>query len=137
MSESAHDLALDLASAWGRLERQLTATLSALRGISFGEFRILDALERAPGRRLKRVDLAERVGLTASGLTRALRPLEKIGVVTTERSERDSRLALAALTQVGRRVVAQSRQAVDEVVVELAGGEAPSGEALLDALLRR
>ncbi len=34
-------------------------------------------LERAPGGRLRRVDLAERLGLTASGVTRSLLPLEK------------------------------------------------------------
>ncbi|MFT5051221.1 MAG: DNA-binding MarR family transcriptional regulator [Chlamydiales bacterium] len=109
-------LALDLASAWRRLERSLDASLSAVRGVSFAEYRILETLLRAPGGRCSRVDLARSLGLTASGVTRALRPLEKIGVVDTSRSERDARLALASLTDAGRELVADASGVVDDVV---------------------
>jgi len=40
------------------------------------------------------VDLAAAVGLTPSAVTRALRPLEKLGCVATQKSERDARRSL-------------------------------------------
>ena len=39
--EHQRDLILSLATAWNRLERTLDASLSAARGISFSEYRIL------------------------------------------------------------------------------------------------
>lgn len=98
-------LALAVASAWSRMERRLDGSLGAIRGISFAEYRLLRALADAPGARASRVDLAERVAMTPSGVTRALRPMEKLGVVSTVKSKRDARLALAALTPVGREVL--------------------------------
>ena len=114
-------LALDLASAWTKLERSLDGGLSAARGISFAEFRLLEALDRAPGQRASRVELAAAVGLTPSGVTRALRPLEKLRIVRTQRAERDARLALATLTAAGRQLVAESTVVVEDVMGTLLG----------------
>jgi len=127
-------LALDLASAWRRLERSLDSSLAAARGVSFAEYRILETLSRATGGRSSRVDLARSLGLTASGVTRALRPLEKIGVVHTQRSERDARLALASLTDAGRQLVADASGVVDDVVNSTLK-HAPKRPATLDDLL--
>ena len=113
---SPQEILLSLASAWVRLERRLDAQLSNVRGISFAEYRILHSLEAASDGRASRVDLATAVGLTPSGVTRALRPLEKIRVVTTQRSERDARLALASLTKAGRELVSDASGVVDDVM---------------------
>ncbi|UUZ55216.1 MarR family transcriptional regulator [Massilia sp. H-1] len=51
-----------------------------------------------PGGRIRRVDLAERVSLTASGVTRTLLPLEKIGLVTRQSDPRDARVGFAVIT---------------------------------------
>ena len=115
-------LPLDLATAWNRLEQSLDAALSSSQGIRFADYRILRALRDAPGDRRTRVDLAGDVGLSPSGVTRALRPLEKIGVVRSEPSERDARLALAGLTAAGRRVEQDARSLVQEQVEHLLGG---------------
>lgn len=109
-------LALTLAAAWNRLERRLDHSLGAIRGISLAEYRLLRALGDAPGSRASRVDLAEAVGLTASGVTRALRPMEKLGIVSTVRSKRDARLAIAALTQAGREVLDDASGVVDDTM---------------------
>lgn len=98
-------LILTFASAWNRLERRLDSSLGAIRGISLAEYRLLRALADAPGSQASRVDLAQAVGLTPSGVTRALRPMEKLGVVSTVKSKRDARLAIAALTPAGREVL--------------------------------
>ena len=95
-------LASVLSGAAGRIERNLDGSLGAIKGISFAEYRLLSALAVRPNANASRVDLAHDVGLTASGVTRALKPLEKMGVVSTTKSPRDARMALATLTTSGK-----------------------------------
>lgn len=117
--QTEQELLLAMATGWGRLERRLDGSLSGLCGMSFAEYRILRVLADAPGGKRSRVDLAAAVGLTPSGVTRALRPLEKRRVVITERSERDARLALASLTPAGRQLVEDASAMVDDVMATL------------------
>ncbi len=109
-------LALALATAWHRIERQLDGPLGAITGISLAEYRLLRSLADSPHARASRVDLARAVGLTPSGVTRALRPLEKRGVVSSQRSERDARMALASLTESGRELLANASKVVDDAM---------------------
>ena len=109
-------LALALAAAWNRLERRLDGSLGAIRGISLAEYRLLKALGDAPGSRASRVDLAHAVGLTPSGVTRALRPMEKLSIVSTVKSKRDARLAIAALTPAGRELLDDASSVVDDTM---------------------
>ena len=109
-------LLLALASAWLRVERRLDSSLGAIRGISLAEYRILKALGDAPGAQASRVDVARAVGLTPSGVTRALRPMEKLGVVATVRSKRDARLAIAALTPAGRELLGDASEVVNDAM---------------------
>ena len=118
---SQQDLALSLATGWGKLERRLDGALGGVRGISFAEYRLLEVLARRTDSGCSRVALAECVGLTASGVTRALRPLEKLRVVTTNKSDRDARLALAALTPSGRTLFEDARSVVNDVVADVLG----------------
>ncbi len=73
-------------------------------GISFSDFMILYLLNQAPGGKLRRIDLAEKIGLTASGVTRMLVPMEKTGLIQREANERDARVSYASLTDTGRRI---------------------------------
>lgn len=113
---SEQTLALAFAAAWNRLERRLDHSLGAIRGISLAEYRLLRALGDAPGAQSSRVDLAQAVGLTPSGVTRALRPMEKLGIVSTVKSKRDARLAIAALTPAGREVLNDASGVVDDTM---------------------
>ncbi len=112
-------LALAFATAWSRLERRLDSSLGAIRGISLAEYRLLKALGDAPSAQASRVDLAEAVGLTPSGITRALRPMEKLGIVTTLKSKRDARLAIAALTPAGRELLSDASGVVNDTMKAL------------------
>ena len=112
-------LALALANAWSRLERRLDSSLGAIRGISLAEYRLLKALGDAPGAQASRVDLAKAVGLTPSGVTRALRPMEKLGIVSTLKSKRDARLAIAALTPAGRELLGDASGVVSDTMKTL------------------
>src|SRR6266571_9069896 len=58
-------------------------------------------LAREPDRRLRRVDLAERLILTASGITRLLHGLERAGYVTKAQCASDARVSYAVITDEG------------------------------------
>lgn len=109
-------LALTFARAWNRLERRLDNSLGSIRGISLAEYRLLRALGDARDSQASRVDLAQTVGLTPSGVTRALRPMEKLGIVSTVKSKRDARLAIAALTPAGRELLNDASNVVDDTM---------------------
>ena len=64
-------------------------------------------------------DAARSIGLTPSGVTRALRPLEKIGLVSTVKNQRDARLAMAKLTPAGQALVKEASGIVDDTVASI------------------
>lgn len=128
-------LALAFAAAWNRIERRLDNALGSIRGISLAEFRLLRALGDAPNSRASRVDLAQAVGLTPSGVTRALRPMEKLGIVSTVKSKRDARLAIAALTPAGRELLRDASGVVDDAMKTMIG-RMPEQRSGFDELLR-
>ena len=107
-------LSLAFAAAWNRVEKRLDNSLGAIRGISLAEYRLLRALSEAPSSWASRVDLAHAIGLTPSGVTRALRPLEKLGLISTAKSKRDARLALASLTPAGQELVEDASAVVND-----------------------
>lgn len=111
------------------LEKRMDNALSMTRGITFSEFRMLRALAESNGNGLTRVGLAAELGVTASGVTRALKPLEKLGYVTTERNERDARQTLATLTRGGRKLFSDANGVVADVLAEL-GSRANDEKAL-------
>jgi DNA-binding MarR family transcriptional regulator len=59
-------------------------------------------LSEAPDQRLRMCDLAVRLHLSPSGLTRRLDGLVKAGYVARQPSEQDRRVTLAVLTDAGR-----------------------------------
>lgn len=74
-------------------------------GLDFGDYMILYHLNEAPEQKLRRVDLAEKLGLTASGITRMLLPLEKLGIITRDLSEDDARSRYATITNGGKNIL--------------------------------
>ena len=93
-------LLMNLAKVQSLMGRRFD-NLSA-HGISFSDFMILYLLYHAPEGKMRRVDLAESIGLTSSGVTRMLVPMEKIGLVQREANERDARVSYASLTETGK-----------------------------------
>ncbi len=109
-------LVLSVVGAAANLERIIDANLSAIKGISLAEFRLLSAIAEAPARRASRADIARVVGLTPSAVTRALRPLETLGITQTVKNARDARLALATLTPQGEELLADAIGVLDDVL---------------------
>lgn len=114
--KSNNDLVFALLKTASRIERRLDRALSCTKGVSFTEYHLLNELQEKYKGSATRVDLAEAVGLTPSAITRALKPLEKIGFVITKKSERDARRSLATLTAAGSDLLQDANQIVlDEI----------------------
>lgn len=90
-----------LLRAHSALTRELSADLVATHGLTINDYEVLLHLARAEGNRLRRVDLAERLLLTASGITRLLDGLERAGYVRKDTSASDGRVSYAVLTDEG------------------------------------
>ncbi len=100
------------------LERGMDSALSFTRGITFSEYRLLRTLQSAE-QGLTRVALAQAVSVTPSGVTRALKPLEKLGYVTTVKNERDARQSLAQLTKGGHELLSDVSGVLKDFYAEL------------------
>ena len=87
--------------AHAALTRELSADLVAEHGLTLNDYEVLLHLARAPGKRMRRVDLAESILLTASGITRLLEGLESSGLVARELCDTDRRVVYARLTEAG------------------------------------
>src|SRR5262245_1731652 len=100
-----------LVRAHAAATRKLSAQLSADHGLTLSDYEVLLRLSRAPDQRLRRVDLAEQVLLTASGVTRLLDGLERAGFVERASCSTDRRVVYAVLTDDGLEKVRSARQA--------------------------
>jgi DNA-binding MarR family transcriptional regulator len=85
--------------------RRLDVDLQEAHGITFGEYDVLLRLARAPGHALRMGDLADRVLLSASGITRLVERMITKGLIEREVDPSDRRAALATLTDAGLKLV--------------------------------
>ena len=92
---------MSLLRAHAALTRELSARLEARHDLSLSDFDVLVQLYFAEGYRLRRIDLARQVLLTASGITRLLDGLERGGWVEKARCASDARVTYAVLTEQG------------------------------------
>jgi DNA-binding MarR family transcriptional regulator len=89
--------------AHAAITRQLDRELVQQHGLTINDYEVLLNLTRAPERSLRRVDLAERVLLTPSGITRLLDGLERAGLVSRASCKTDARVVYARITEKGLR----------------------------------
>ena len=106
------DTLFDLSLARTQLARDVDHPLSA-HGISLADLAILRELRREPSQKLRRSELAQRLGVTPSGIARQVAPLERIGLVARESHDRDARLALVVLTDTGAEIVDDALQTAE------------------------
>jgi len=103
----------DLMLARTHAARDVDGPLGSLHGISLADLAILRELREAPDGKLRRSELAQRLGITPSGIARQLGPLERIGLVGRESHERDARLALVVLTETGARIAGEAMETAE------------------------
>jgi DNA-binding MarR family transcriptional regulator len=91
-----------LLSAHSRLMGRLDTELQASQGMSVSDYGVLVQLSEAEGGHMRMSELADRLLLSPSGLTRRLDGLVRAGLVDRARCPTDRRGAFAVLTDAGR-----------------------------------
>ncbi len=87
--------------AHAQITRKLEADLVAEHDLPLPSYDVLLQLAEAPGRRLRMTDLADRVLISRSGLTRLVDRLEREGLVERTACPNDARGTNAVLTEGG------------------------------------
>ncbi len=138
MNSPALDAVLRLLRAQAHLQNRFAAELGGIHGLSVNELLLLMHLDQAEGGRLRRVDLAERLDMSQSGVTRMLAPMEKVGWVERAEDRRDARVSYVVLRKAGRRLAREGARTL-AAQAETLFGEPWSEEDIeaLSALLGR
>jgi DNA-binding MarR family transcriptional regulator len=108
VSAPALDAFVRLLRAHAATTRALSAELVAEHGLTINDYEALLHLSRAEDQRMRRVDLAGLLVLTASGVTRLLDGLERAGYVEKATCDSDNRVTYAVLTDAGRKKLQQA-----------------------------
>ncbi len=134
------ELLIGLTRLQASFQKLLTAALSA-HGVSLTDYLVLRQLDGASGKKLRRIDLAQAVGLTPSGVTRLLNPLEKVGLIRKDAGARDARVSLVAMTGAGRKIYRESSvtfaETAKELFAPLGGKDRDALSRITNALLKR
>ncbi|MEU8385246.1 MarR family transcriptional regulator [Streptosporangium sp. NPDC048865] len=91
-----------------RITRVLEADLLVEHDLPLASYEVLSQLSEAPERRLRMNDLADRVLLSRSGLTRLVDRLQRDGLVEREACASDARGLFAVLTDAGAARLAEA-----------------------------
>ena len=108
---SAVDVFVRLLRGHAAATRALSAELQADFGLTINDYEALLRLARAEDGRMRRIDLANELLLTASGVTRLLDGLERTGYVRKASCATDARVTYAELTPTGRERFAEASRA--------------------------
>lgn len=117
-SNTSLDLVLQIIRLHDKMQKKLGRSLS-VHGIGVSEFLVLKQLHEAPHRRLSRSELAEQVGLSPSGVTRLLNPMEKIGLVDKEANPRDARVSWVTLSGAGWQIYEDAQTSFTQAAVAM------------------
>lgn len=91
----------------------------SMHGIGFTDFLILYLLQQPGREKVRPTDLAELMGLTASGVTRLLLPMEKIGLIGRQPGDRDGRVSFVVITSAGKRIYEEALETANFIAKEL------------------
>lgn len=106
INDSAHFLMAN-SLLMTKLNKRLDNHLS-VHGISFTEYLVMHQLANSTLKTMRRIELAEKVGISASGVTRLIAPMEKRHLVEKEANPRDARQSLVKLSKTGQQVYKES-----------------------------
>ena len=103
LSDSEQAVWRALLCAEARLNDRLDRELRAAHGLSMAEYGVLVNLSEGPADGIRMSDLADRLLLSRSGLTRRIDSMVKAGLVSRRSCPVDGRGLMAQLTSAGRR----------------------------------
>jgi len=107
----------------------------SVHGLGFNDFVILYILNSSSESRMRRIDLAEKTGLTASGITRLLNPLEKTGLVGRETNERDARVSYVVITPSGKKIFEEAKISAEHITKEILSSKKGKSLKMISELL--
>jgi len=120
------------------INKQLNNSLSFVHGIGFSEYMVLNSLNESVNKTMTRIDLAESIGRTASGVTKMLLPMEKIGLIQKESGARDARVSLVKISKAGERLFKDAsvtlEQSSEKILSALSSKQATGLLSCLDSL---
>ncbi|MEU3774690.1 MarR family transcriptional regulator [Streptomyces sp. NPDC032472] len=99
-----------------RVERRLAQALQRHHGIGLSEYRALEDLSQASDGELRMQELADRVGLGQSSVTRLVGRLDSAGYAYKDLCPADKRGVYAVITEEGRRTYSAARSTYAEVL---------------------
>jgi DNA-binding MarR family transcriptional regulator len=121
----------------GRLLAQLDEALEG-HGVELDMYEALAVLAQQPEGRMGFCDLAGRLVLTKSGLTRRVDRLVKRDLVRREANEKDKRAGFAVMTEKGRAEYERAKPVYEDAVMKYFGSKITEGEARqLMAIMKR
>ena len=91
----------------------------SVHGIAFSEFMVMYQISLAPHKTIRRIDLADEVGMSASGITRLLNPMEKIKLIEKEVNPRDARVSSVKLSNAGVELLHNAMKSLTQVSDEM------------------
>ncbi|GAA0593900.1 MarR family transcriptional regulator [Kribbella sandramycini] len=110
-------------SAWdrvlalhARVERELAQALQTRHGLALSDYRSLEHLAASSTNELRMQELADKVGLNQSSVTRLVSRLETAGYAYKDLCPSDKRGVYAVITPEGRERHAQARATYAEVL---------------------
>jgi DNA-binding MarR family transcriptional regulator len=129
---------LNLGQAYAVMRAGLSRALETDAGIGLSESEVLFRLASAPSERLRMSDLADRLLMAQSGITRVVDRLVEQGLVVREQPTDDRRTVHARLTDAGRAASERARAVYVRSVEDQLGGSLEADDvAALRRLMRR
>jgi DNA-binding MarR family transcriptional regulator len=124
--------------AHSRLSERLSSVIQEGGGVALDAYEVLAALAAEPEGRIRLSELADRIVLSKSGLTRRLDRMEKSDLVRREGCSEDRRGSFAVLTEKGREAWGAAWPKYRETVRKHFGDRMTEGEARqLGAVMKR
>ncbi len=127
------DFFINLAKMQAIMYRRLD---SSLWWLSFNEYIILKYLDESDTGKLRRIDLADLVWLTASWVTRLLLPMEKIWLVTREVNPEDARVSYVVLAKWWKQKLDDAKERMDLIWCSIIPDDMPTTLDSLNASLQ-
>ncbi|HEY5188075.1 MAG TPA: MarR family transcriptional regulator [Solirubrobacteraceae bacterium] len=109
-SDQEMDAWRGLLVAYAQITQALDAQMHAEHGLSVSAYEVLMFLGDCPEHRMRMAEIAQRVLLSRSGLTRLVDRLVELGYVTRCAAESDGRGFYAQLTELGTEKLEAARQ---------------------------
>lgn len=115
------------------LDRQSDLLLQERLDIGFSQFKILMALKWQQG--IQQKQIASKLGQTEASVSRQIKMLQEVGLITAKKSENNKRERITTLTPKGERLIDQAIAALDNYHAPVFNRLNPDQQALLHNLL--